>query len=142
VSVVELEIPARPSEVARVRREIRGALVRYGLDSDHADLAQLLGSELVMNAVLHGCEPVIVRVSVERDSTVLEVYDGSDALPVLGSGADDHRGLRVVSSLSADWGTVVAEGGGKTVWCTIAHRPDPTATTRPVPQRRAEDRPR
>jgi len=57
VSFVELQIPARPSEVARVRRGIRAALVRYGLDAQHADVAQLVGSELVMNAVVHGREP-------------------------------------------------------------------------------------
>ena len=42
-------------------------------------------SELVMNAVLHGRAPVVVRVSVDRDSTVLEVYDADDTLPVFTS---------------------------------------------------------
>ncbi len=83
MSVIELQIPARPSEVARVRQGIRAALVRYGLDSHHADDAQLVGSELVMNAVLHGREPIVVRVSVEHDSTLIEVFDGSDTLPVV-----------------------------------------------------------
>jgi anti-sigma regulatory factor (Ser/Thr protein kinase) len=139
VSVVELEIPARPSEVARVRRAIRAALVRYGLDRDHADVAQLLGSELVMNAVLHGGEPIVVRVSVERDSTVIEVSDGSTALPVLGAGTERRRGLHVVDAMSTDWGTVVSEqGGGKTVWCSIAHTRLPAAPD--GPRRRAEDR--
>jgi two-component sensor histidine kinase len=139
VSVVELEIPARPSEVARVRRGIRAALVRYGLDADHADVAQLVGSELVMNAVVHGREPVRIRVSVERDSTVLEVYDGADALPTPDVAGGDHRGLQLVGSLCSDWGTVVADGGGKTVWCSIPHQADPRASRRSAPNRRAQD---
>jgi anti-sigma regulatory factor (Ser/Thr protein kinase) len=140
VPVFELQIPARPSEVGRVRRAIRGEVVRYGLDAAHADIAQLLASELVMNAVLHGREPIIVRVSVERDSTVLEVYDADDSLPAVAEPDESgHRGLRVVTSLCSDWGTVVAEQGGKTVWCAIPHvaGTDPEARS---PQRRAEDR--
>lgn len=140
--VFELEIPARPSEVARVRRAVRAALVRYGLDGDHADVAQLLASELAMNAVLHGEAPIVVRLSVERDTTVLEVYDGGNSMPALpASEASAHRGLRVVSSLCADWGAVRDEGGGKTVWCTIAHQEggEPRGE-RDVPRRRADDR--
>ena len=101
--VFELEIPARPSEVAGVRRAVRAALVRYGLDGDHADVAQVLASELVMNAVVHGAPPIVVRLSVEQADTVLEVYDGSDTLPSLAeTEGSSHRGLRVVSSLCTD----------------------------------------
>jgi anti-sigma regulatory factor (Ser/Thr protein kinase) len=142
VPVFELEIPARPSEVGRVRRAVRAAVVRYGLDASHADLAQLVASELVMNAVLHGREPIIVRVSVERDSTILEVSDGADAAPVVTSEGDDagHRGLRVVAALASDWGTIPTERGGKTVWCSIAHTaPDGAVPDRSQQNRRADD---
>jgi hypothetical protein len=114
--------------------------VRYGLDADHADTAQLLGSELVMNAVIHGRPPVVVRVFIEHDCTVLEVSDGSDELPATpGEDNPDHRGLRLVGALSSDWGSVPDETGGKTVWCTIAH----ATGTRAEPHsggRRARDR--
>jgi hypothetical protein len=139
VPVFELQIPARPSEVGRVRRAIRGEVVRYGLDAAHADIAQLLASELVMNAVIHGSEPIIVRVSVERDSTILEVYDGNDALPApAAADGSGHRGLRVVTSLCSDWGTIPGDNGGKTVWCAIPHVSATDADARP-PKRRAED---
>jgi anti-sigma regulatory factor (Ser/Thr protein kinase) len=142
VPVFELEIPARPSEVGRVRRAVRAAVVRYGLDASHADLAQLVASELVMNAVLHGREPITVRVSVERDSTILEVHDADDGLPALIPESDEsgHRGLRVVAALASDWGTIPTEGGGKTVWCSIPHAtPGPAGNGSP-PKRRADDR--
>jgi anti-sigma regulatory factor (Ser/Thr protein kinase) len=141
VPVFELEIPARPSEVAGVRRAVRAALVRYGLDGDHADVAQVLASELVMNAVVHGAPPIVVRLSVEQADTVLEVYDGSDTLPSLAeTEGSSHRGLRVVSSLCTDWGAVPVDGGGKTVWCTISHRQEPgPRAEHHQPGRRADD---
>jgi anti-sigma regulatory factor (Ser/Thr protein kinase) len=141
VPVFELQIPARPSEVGRVRRAVRAAVVRYGLDADHADTAQLLASELVMNAVLHGREPIVVRVSVERDTTVLEVYDAGDRFPEVVPGATPgRRGLHVVTTLCADWGVVTEEGGGKTVWCTVSHSPSADGPSRGLARRRADDR--
>jgi anti-sigma regulatory factor (Ser/Thr protein kinase) len=142
VPAFELEIAARPSEVGRVRRAIRAAVVRYGLDESHADVMQLVASELVMNAVLHGGPPVVVRLEIERDSTLLEVYDGGAGLPELGPDDDPahaRRGLRVVEGMCSDWGTVPGERGGKTVWCVISHG---TAATGPVEKRRrAADEP-
>jgi two-component sensor histidine kinase len=137
----EVEVPARASEVAGVRREIRAALERYGLDRTHADTAQLLASELLVNAVIHGSPPIVVRMSVETDTTVLEVYDGGDALPATDSVGEDGsaRGLQVVAALCADWGVVPAENGGKTVWCTIPHHEPGSAAE--TPRRRAADAP-
>ena len=142
VPVFELEIPARPSEVGRVRRAVRAEVVRYGLDPAHADLAQLVASELVMNAVLHGREPIVVRVSVERDSTILEVYDAGEGLPAVAPEDEaGHRGLRVVDALASDWGAIPAERGGKTVWCTIPHTVSGPADSDLSPRkRRADDR--
>jgi anti-sigma regulatory factor (Ser/Thr protein kinase) len=141
VPAFEAEIAARPTEVSRVRRAVRAAVVRYGLGGEHADIAQLLASELVMNAVLHGVEPIVVRVSVERDATVLEVYDAGNPLPTTVPSRDPgRRGLRVVASLCADWGAVPADGGGKTVWCTIPHETADRPRD-PAPRRRSDDRP-
>jgi anti-sigma regulatory factor (Ser/Thr protein kinase) len=139
---LELEIPARPSEVGAVRRAVRAQLVRYGLDTDHADIAQLVASELVMNAVLHGHQPIVVRLTVEPETTVVEVYDGFDTLPSDNPATDGQgRGLRVVAQLSADWGAVPAEGGGKTVWSALPHAPAPESSGMPRgrPKRRADD---
>jgi anti-sigma regulatory factor (Ser/Thr protein kinase) len=136
VPAFELEIAARPSEVGRVRRAIRAAVVRYGLDEAHADVAQLVASELVMNAVLHGGPPVIVSLSIEPNTTVIEVYDGGAGLPVVGTTDDPahaRRGLRVVEGMCRDWGTVPGDGGGKTVWCDLPNDPSSGAA---VPRRR------
>jgi anti-sigma regulatory factor (Ser/Thr protein kinase) len=143
VPVFELELPARPSEVGRVRRAVRAEVVRYGLDGGHADTAQLLASELVMNAVLHGREPIRVRVSVERDCTVIEVFDAGDRFPEIVPGATPgRRGLHVVATLCSDWGVVTSEGGqGKTVWCSVPHSTSVGgAAEATAPRRRAGDR--
>jgi len=137
-----MEIAARPSEVAQVRRAIRAATVRNGLDEAHADVIQLVASELVMNAVVHGRPPVIVRLSIESDATILEVYDGGAGMPELGDGPDPalaRRGLRVVDGLCADWGSIAAPGGGKTVWCTVPHRLGTAGTTTATTERRRAD---
>jgi anti-sigma regulatory factor (Ser/Thr protein kinase) len=139
--VFELEIPARASEVGSVRRAIRAAVVRYGLDGEHADTAQLVASELIMNATLHGRPPILVRMSIERDATVLEVHDSGNELPDLASllESEPGRGLRVVDALCDDWGSL-ADDAGKTVWATIRHTSDPLPPEE-AHQRRAADRP-
>jgi anti-sigma regulatory factor (Ser/Thr protein kinase) len=139
----EVRIPARASEAAGVRRAIRAELARYGLERDHAESAQLVASELIMNAVMHGAEPVVVRLSVEQGVTVLEVYDGGDGTPVL---APDHaghtaRGLRVVAALCTDWGVVRSPDGGKTVWCALPQVDETPPPERDAPHRRAADQP-
>jgi hypothetical protein len=95
-----------------------------------------------MNAVLHGQAPIIVRLSVEPGTTILEVYDAFDTLPAQNEQTDGQgRGLRVVADLSSDWGAVPAEGGGKTVWCAIPHAQalQPERLPQTLPKRRAED---
>jgi anti-sigma regulatory factor (Ser/Thr protein kinase) len=135
---LELPIPARPSEVGQARRAVRSELVRFGLDREHADVAQLVVSELVMNAVLHGREPIMLRVSVDREVTVVEVRDDGDVFTPVHLGAESGRGLALVQALALDWGTVAAEGGGKTVWASISHAPR-DATPDPSLGRRSSD---
>jgi hypothetical protein len=93
--------------------------------------------------VLHGAEPIIVRLFVDRDQTSLEVFDGGSAMPEIkpvepgGAG----RGLRIVTSLCEDWGVVPNPEGGKTVWCTIdAGGTDPDRADG-LPHRRTADHP-
>jgi anti-sigma regulatory factor (Ser/Thr protein kinase) len=80
--------------------------------------AELLVSELVTNAVRHShARPVELRL-VRGDTLLCEVDDDDHELPtLLGSGPLDDvgRGLRVVSTLSREWGTSRTKAG-KTVW--------------------------
>jgi anti-sigma regulatory factor (Ser/Thr protein kinase) len=78
------------------------------------DVAVLLTSELVSNAVKHGRPAagafVLLAVACETAGLRVEVHDGSPDPPVpgqryeVGAEAETGRGLLLVTSLSADWG--------------------------------------
>jgi serine phosphatase RsbU (regulator of sigma subunit)/anti-sigma regulatory factor (Ser/Thr protein kinase) len=93
--------------------------------------AELVVSELVTNALLHGKPPVVVRVTAHGSGVRIEVADGSRSTPVRadpGSDAMTGRGIGLVESVSARWG-VAPSPGGKSVWCEL----EPSSTDRLAP---------
>ena len=85
---------------------------------DGVDTATLLLTELLSNALRHGEDTI--RVSAELTGTVLraDVFDTSHRMPgvrALEGGDTSGRGLRLVESLSDDWGVTLRERG-KSVW--------------------------
>jgi two-component sensor histidine kinase len=82
--------------------------------------AELVVSELVANAVLHGWGHVLLRLDDTEDGLRIEVEDANPAPPVT---TDGHRGrvggfgMQIVERL-ADWGWRPA-GTGKVVWAKI-----------------------
>jgi anti-sigma regulatory factor (Ser/Thr protein kinase) len=99
-----------------------------------ADVAVLLTSELVTNAVTHGTEEAgeLVLLAVACDAAVLrvEVHDGSGDLPVLDiapADAETGRGLLLVTSLSAEWGSY-RTSAGKAVYFTLDFARDRSRT--------------
>jgi anti-sigma regulatory factor (Ser/Thr protein kinase) len=88
-----------------------------GLASD----AELVVTELVTNAVLHGEPPISLRVRGKRDRVRIEVIDAGRLMPLQGRGSTEGmtgRGLAVVASLTSAWGIEPSEGG-KVVWAEI-----------------------
>jgi hypothetical protein len=91
---------------------------------DLVECAELGVSELVANAVLHGTEPIVVRVRGTASHPRIEVHDGSTQPPVPpdpeSADADDHlltfgRGLSIVARSALAWGASI-ERDGKVVW--------------------------
>jgi anti-sigma regulatory factor (Ser/Thr protein kinase) len=88
-------------------------------------VACLVATELVTNAVIHadaGPSQLVLRVRDQR--LRIEVSDGdSGRLPRRMHRevtAEGGRGLALVESLSAAWGTMRPRiGHGKTVWCEL-----------------------
>lgn len=95
-----------------------------GMPAAKVDLARLLVTELVANAVLHGLGTVILVAA--RDGAGVRVYvvDESPELPVVlepKSLTEHGMGMRLVAALADNWGAAQREDGqpGKRVWFSL-----------------------
>ncbi|MFD7662025.1 ATP-binding protein [Streptomyces sp. NPDC059788] len=109
--------------VAGVRAELRQLLRQWGEPVD-ADIAELLISELVTNALVHTNGGAVVTATV-TDRLRVEVRDFVGRRPRLRPPTTDGtsgRGLMLVHSLADAWG-VKAHGVGKCVWFELGGGP-------------------
>ncbi|MFI5635716.1 SpoIIE family protein phosphatase [Streptomyces sp. NPDC051664] len=107
--------------VRRARIFLREWLQECGLES-LADQAELLMSEVVTNALVHGDSDVDVQLRGYPDRLHVAVLDSDPhlATPVIipkeeEDQAEGGRGLLIVSALAGSWGNS-PNGQGKTVW--------------------------
>ncbi|WP_142214959.1 ATP-binding protein [Streptomyces sp. SLBN-118] len=111
--------------VPEVRRALRELLGHWG-EQDPKDVAELLASELVTNALVHTDDGAVVTASVAASTLRVEVRDFMAGLPVPHAPPahlDTHgRGLVLVESLADAWG-VQTHGVGKVVWFELHGRP-------------------
>ena len=117
-------LEAAPAAISGVRRWLCGQVALAGADDDAVALAELLGSEVVTNAVRHGDPGGLVTVTVSRGPGLLRVTvtDGGAGRPVVRDPAPDEpggRGLQLVEMLAAAWG-VQEQAVGKSVWFELA----------------------
>jgi anti-sigma regulatory factor (Ser/Thr protein kinase) len=92
------------------------------LSAELTATAQLLVSELVTHAVLHGEGPIGLRISRDMGMLRVEISDGNAQparlieLPA-GPPAVAGRGLFLLDALATAWGTVPAgRHGPKIIW--------------------------
>src|ERR1700742_1218766 len=114
---------------ADARSVVEDAIRAWRVPVD-ADVAILLTSELVTNAVTHGTPTagtfVLLTIACDTACLRVDVHDGSGDLPVLATGlideslaeAETGRGLLLVTSLSAEWG-FYRTPAGKAVYFTL-----------------------
>ena len=115
----EIEMDGGAASVRRARSFVDVTLGAWEL-GPLRDLAVLLTSELVTNAVVHARTPVRLTVYLDEVLTV-EVADGSPVLPVahgVSPEEDRGRGLSLVARLADRWGSR-REGDGKVVWFVL-----------------------
>jgi len=117
-----LEVEAQPEAVPAARRFVAVALAGLG-SPDVVDAAELVVTELLTNALLHGAAPVrlLVAIGVPGETARIEVHDGSRVLPVRTLGGVEGmtgRGLSLVDAVAADWG-VDPTPDGKLVWAEL-----------------------
>ena len=109
------------SSVGIARSFVRDTLP--DIDAEGQDVALLLTSELVTNAILHARTPVQVGVLVDGDRALVCVADRRADSPELTPrpftpDRPGGRGLALVADLAESWGTT-AYAAGKTVWFVL-----------------------
>ncbi|MGP4047606.1 ATP-binding protein [Streptomyces sp. 2A115] len=104
--------------VPEVRKALRDLLTHWGRPG-RSEIAELLTSELVTNALIHTDRDAMLTATVGPRGLRVEVRDFVGRRPRLRvPNADDGthgRGLVLVQSLADAWG-VRAHGVGKVVW--------------------------
>jgi hypothetical protein len=104
--------------VPETRRALRELLRHWG-GSGTSQVAELLASELLTNALVHTDDDAVLTATVSPRGLRVEVRDfvAGRPGPRVPAGDDDTggRGLALVQSLADAWG-VCAHGVGKAVW--------------------------
>ncbi|MGN6473191.1 MAG: ATP-binding protein [Mycobacteriales bacterium] len=115
------ELQVKPGlDGVRAARRLTTATLQSLPDSLASD-AELVVTELVTNAVLHGQPPISLRVQGRRDRVRIEVLDAGIEMPLRVQNSSDNmtgRGLAVVESLTCAWGVEPADAG-KRVWAEL-----------------------
>ncbi|MEU9303357.1 ATP-binding protein [Streptomyces sp. NPDC048269] len=106
--------------VGEIRRALR-ELMRHRCRTDSAEVAELLVTELVTNALVHTEQGAEVSASLASTRLRVEVRDYASRRPLqYVPAADDGthgRGLMLVQALADAWGVEAVEPGrGKVVW--------------------------
>jgi hypothetical protein len=127
--VVERHYPPDTAELAAVRSFVRSAIAEREPDgadgADEAPFSEFVATELATNAIVHADSAFVVRIGFTPSLVRIEVSDDSDDAPVLARHHPAIHGLDFVDRLVHDWGYVVNDDGGKTVWAEVARRSAP-----------------
>jgi anti-sigma regulatory factor (Ser/Thr protein kinase) len=115
-----------PSAAAQARDQVREAIRAWKVPVD-PDIAVLLTSDLVTNAITHGDGPTVtLAIRCSRGHLRVDVYDSPRSRPAPAdqpARAETGRGLILVATLSTEWGSFRTPAG-KTVYFTLAFQPD------------------
>jgi anti-sigma regulatory factor (Ser/Thr protein kinase) len=113
--------PSDPISARDARRWASPLLTAWGVSGSDAEL---ILSELVTNAVIHGSGDITVRLTRLDDRARVEVQDFGPATVAYRertTSAIGGRGLQIVNEVAVAWGTDVATPGpGKTVWAIVS----------------------
>ncbi|MFD8545401.1 SpoIIE family protein phosphatase [Streptomyces sp. NPDC059649] len=114
-----------PDAVMHARRFTGRTLRTWGV-TEELDVALLVVSELVTNAIAHTQGEVRLDLTLAADRLRIAVNDASPRAPVKPASVDweatGGRGLLLVEAMSVSWGSVPLSGG-KQVWSEIGLQP-------------------
>jgi two-component sensor histidine kinase len=118
---VEVALERGPTAPAAARRQV--SAMCQDLHRDAACIATLLTSELVTNALVHGCGAIGMTIDRTPGQLRVDVQDESSRQPQRQANNVDStegRGLLLLETLASSWGVRNAAGGkGKGVWFTL-----------------------
>ena len=109
METARLELPGTPVAPSVARLFVRNLCQEWGAEAV-CDVAELLSSELVTNAVVHARSSVELEAAYDDASVLrIDVYDRSpdevDPSPhPPAEGAEGGRGLAIVARLACRWG--------------------------------------
>ena len=114
-------LPGQRQSVAVGRHWVVAEAVERGVTGMANQVVELLSSELLTNAVLHGTTGTAIGVQIRHTEVAVRVSvsDGGTAEPVVLHNepeAPSGRGTAIVEAMSTRWGVQVHGSGGKTVW--------------------------
>jgi anti-sigma regulatory factor (Ser/Thr protein kinase) len=119
---VEVDLPHDVSSTALARART-GAILRDAHQPQSVrDDANIVVTELVTNAVLHGRAPIRLTVVIDQ-ALRLEVFDGDGRPELVVLQPMDHarvggRGLLLVDNIADAWGATT-HPDGKTIWADL-----------------------
>ena len=109
-----VRLDRQPVAAGQARGHVRAALSSWQVPVD-TDIAVLLTSDVVTNAILHGAGPsVTVAIKCSRGQLRVDVYDSARSLPVPAVTPDDDGAgpeLVLVTRLADDWGVFRTPAG-------------------------------
>lgn len=120
-SADSIVLPGQRQSVAVGRHWVVRAAVSRGITGMANQVIELLSSELLANAVLHGPEGSAIGLQVAHTEEVVRVSvsDAGVSSPVVmhtEPSALNGRGMAIVEAMSSRWGVDEHRDGGKTVW--------------------------
>ncbi|WP_236653399.1 SpoIIE family protein phosphatase [Streptacidiphilus melanogenes] len=117
--IAVLELSDDPEVVGQARRFVRRTLAAWQL-TGLTDVAQLLVSELVSNALLHAGHPTQLRLIRDRVLSIAVADTDARTPRVRHADADDEggRGMHLINELAYRWGSR-GTADGKLVWLEL-----------------------
>lgn len=122
-----IKLAADPRAAAKAREEIRVAIAVWDVPVD-SEIASLLVSELVTNAVMHDGAAGVVMMAIRcaRGRLRVDVHDASGVLPEpeldTPVDAETGRGLMLVDTLADEWGFYRTPGGKAVYFSLTFHK--------------------
>ena len=111
-----------PTSVGAARRFVRDVLMSRQVADRVVDTVELLTSEVVTNAIVHGKSGPRLAVTIDETVVRVAVQDRSPAMPERRLAHVDDlsgRGVVIVEEMASAWGVERERNGAKRVWFEV-----------------------